>query len=97
MSLFTATGRRTGGTTAHLLDFTAASANHLGGGHFRAHSPVAAPAAVARSPATGSLMDDDMQVCSPASAPSQDRFFHEQVVVMGYWYFNTRIWLPVAS
>ena len=46
--------RMTNGTTAHLLDFTAASANHFG-----RHS-----SAAKRASAAGSLMDDDMQVRS---------------------------------
>ena len=60
--------RTTAGTTAHLLDFIAASANmHFK--HFAADGAqqqqldsFAAGAAAAQSPAKGSIMDDDMQV-----------------------------------
>lgn len=49
------TARKTNGTTAHLLDFTAASANVFAG-----YSQP--PDATRRASIAGSLMDDDMQV-----------------------------------
>lgn len=51
VALLAGSAHKTDGTTAHLLDFTAASANHFG-----RHSTAK------RASAAGSLMDDDMQV-----------------------------------